>query len=273
MRDDESAVTVWGLIDAQLVTFPVVAEQLNAALLTFKVGREAAEACLATDAFDVVEQDGAVDVILALFEYVRGDWAPCNSIDVVFPVRRAGDPGGRIGLYMCPTVVSHAFNSEAAYWSMGVSRALGEVTVVADDDTVTFRAADPGHAPTTFRLPRGDDVSARQQWRTQAYTCIGGRAYAVPFELELPSEPLDTAAVAIELGTGPLADRLRSFGLPAQPTFAGWAESLTGRFHPGRELTTRASDTRPSTDGRSRQGLGRWPPGRKRRRPVHPRRS
>ena len=242
MREDREVVTVWGLIDAELVTFPVVAEELNAAVLTFTADRAAVEGCLPPDVFDVVDHDGAVDVILALFQYVRGDWAPCNSVDVAFPVRPAGDPGARVGLYMCPTLVSQAFNSEAAYWAMGVSRAVGHITVAVDGGIVTFRAADPGHAPTTFRLARGADPSARQLWRTRAYTCIGDRAYVVPFELELPSAPLDAGSVTVDLGTGPLADRLRALGLPAEPTFAAWAESLTGRFHQGEPLATAASE-------------------------------
>jgi hypothetical protein len=232
--EEGQAATIWGLIDAELVTFPVVAQELNAAIVTFSVPREAAEAALASDEFRVVDDGGGVDVVLALFEYRRGDWAPCNSLDIAFPVRPVG--GGRRGLYMCPTLVSHPFNSEAAYWTMGVSRSVGDIRVTIEDDTVTFAARNPGCHATTIRLPRGEVPAPRQLWTTRAYTSIAGHGYEVPFEMELPSRPLDVSEVSITLGTGPLADTLRLLGLPAPATFASWAESLTGTFHQGQPV-------------------------------------
>ena len=246
--EEGQAATIWGLIDAELVTFPVVAQELNAAVVTFSVPLEAAETALASDAFQVVEADDGVDVVLVLFEYRRGDWAPCNSLDIAFPVRPVG--GGRRGLYMCPTLVSHPFNSEAAYWTMGVSRSVGDIKVSVDDGTVTFAARNPGCHATTIRLPRGEVPAPRQLWSTRAYTSIGGQGYAVPFEMELPSRPLDVSEVSITLGTGPLADTLRMLGLPAPATFASWAEGLTGTFHQGQpvgELSSPAQAPEPTT--------------------------
>jgi hypothetical protein len=231
-----ASATVWGMIDAELVRFPVVADELNAAIVTFPTTRAAAEACMGSDAFEVVDAGGAVEVIVALFEYRRGDWAPCNSLDIAFPVRPVRAPDREAGIYMCPSLVNHPFNSEAAYWSMGVRRALGDLDVAYDDDTVTFTARDRGGTPSTVRLPRGVRRDHRRMLSTSAYTSLEGRAYAIPFEMELPASALDVAAVEITLGDGAIADTLRSLGLPAPLTYAGWAEGCTGRFHAGVQL-------------------------------------
>jgi hypothetical protein len=189
-----------------------------------------------TDAFEVVERNGQAEVIVALFESRRGDWAPCNSLDLAFYTRPVGGGPDEVGVYMCPTLVNQPFNSEAAYWTMGVSRSLAEIDVAYEPDVVTFSAQEPGGAPSTFRLPRGDGGSERTTFTTRAYTCIGDRHYAVPFEMELPTGPVDLGKVEVELGDGPVADALRTLGLPGPLTFAGWGEGLTGRFHAGRLL-------------------------------------
>jgi hypothetical protein len=229
----DTRVTVWGMIDATLVTFPVVADELNTGIVVFTTTRSAAEACLPTDAFEVIDVDGAVDVYVTLFEYVRGDWAPCNSVDIAFPAKPAGAPDDQAGVYLCPTVVNQRFSSEAAYWTMGVSRSLAEVDVSHAEESVTFTVRERGLPASTLRLPRGRRPREKRPVATLAYTCVGTQPYVIPFEMDLPMSALDAGEVTVELGRGPLADTLRSLGWPAPVTFACWGEGLTGRFHAG----------------------------------------
>jgi hypothetical protein len=221
------------MIDATLVTFPVVADELNTGIVAFTTTRSAAEACLRTDAFEVVDVDGAVDVYVTLFEYLRGDWAPCNSIDIAFPAKPVGAPDDQAGIYMCPAVVNQRFNSEAAYWTMGVARSLAEVDVTHADESVTFTVREQGLAASTIRLPRGRQPSEKRPVATLAYTLVDKKPYVIPFEMDVPMSTFDPGEVTVELGRGPLADTLRTLGWPAPLTFAGWGEGFTGRWQAG----------------------------------------
>lgn len=191
---------------------------------------------MGTDAFEVVDRAGRVDVFLTLFEYLRGDWAPCDSVDIAFPAKPAGAPDDQAGIYMCPTVVNYRFNSEAAYWAMRVSRSFARIDVAHEDRSVRFTIQEDGQRRSRITIPRAPGPARSRLTSTRAYTCIGDRPYVIPFEMELPGTPLDTADVHIELGGGPMADRLRALGWPAPVTFSGWGQGLTGRFHAGQAL-------------------------------------
>ena len=67
----------------------------------------------------------------------------------------------------------------------------------------------------------------------QSYSYLDGVAMSTTLEMDMGEMVPDPAAVRIELGTGVVADELRSLGLPATPDFASWGEHLAAVFHLG----------------------------------------
>ena len=53
---------------------------------------------------------------------------------------------------------------------------------------------------------------------------------ALPLTIELGTGFVDPAEVRIELGSSPVADELRSLGLPRAPDLAVWGEGLRAVF-------------------------------------------
>ena len=72
---------------------------------------------------------------------------------------------------------------------------------------------------------------------TVSYSYLHGEARETPLALELGTGMIDPADVAVELGSGPIADELRSLGLPKAPDFATWGTGLSGTFQPARPVT------------------------------------
>ena len=72
---------------------------------------------------------------------------------------------------------------------------------------------------------------------TVSYSYLDGRPYATTLEMELgPGVVDDPAEVSIEIGDGPVADELRSLGLPRTPDLVTWGEGLSATFHLGRPV-------------------------------------
>jgi hypothetical protein len=60
--------------------------------------------------------------------------------------------------------------------------------------------------------------------------------YATPLAIEMPSGMVDPDDVELTLGTGPIAEELRSLGLPKAPDFCTWGEDGCATFQLGHQV-------------------------------------
>lgn len=82
----------------------------------------------------------------------------------------------------------------------------------------------------TVHFPR--QVSSEPPSVTEAVTWsyIGSKPTELPLVIEVGSSMIDPAQIELTLGTGPVADELRSLGLPKSPDLAMYGEGLRGTF-------------------------------------------
>ena len=81
-------------------------------------------------------------------------------------------------------------------------------------------------------LPEGQPSSTE----TVTYSYLEGAPMELPLTIEMGSGVVDPASVRMELGEGPIADELRTLGLPTAPEMVLWGEGLRGTFLPPRPV-------------------------------------
>jgi hypothetical protein len=232
--------TIWGMIDARHIVFPAQAPCLNALTLMFTTPTERVVPLLAGDAYEVIEiSPGSVDVLLAMQEYVQGDWGPCNTTDLCIPVRPVGATAEDEldGLYLPEALINRRFNGEVAYWSMGIARRPATIEIARDGDDVIFTASEGERPTVTVRFPFAEPDAPPTVYEQRAYSYIDGEPYVVPFDIDFPQPVYDGTCVEVDVGTGRLADTLRSLGLPREADAYAWGTGMACTFHCPRPLS------------------------------------
>lgn len=223
--------TTWGEIQGRTITFPMEVEELRAATLLFTVPAAAATALLPGAAFEVVESHpGAAQLVIAACDYVRNPWGDYGELNLGFLARPVGAPPDVIGSFVYRMPVNQAFTCEAGNRVMGFPKTVEDLTVAYTDDAVTFRLAMDGHHVLTLGLPRAAPAGPPERVAATSYSYLDGVPYGTDLSMDMANGWVDPADVVLEVGDGPVADELRSLGLPCAPDVALWGEGLSATF-------------------------------------------
>lgn len=230
--------TVWGEIDGRTITFPMEVPVMDAATLVFSVPAAAAQALLPGDAFEVVDVGGdTAQFVLALVDYVDNPWGDYLEINLGFLARPVGAPEDLIGSFVYRMPVDQAFTCKAGNEVMGFPKTVEDLSRADADGRVTFAMHQDGELVLSVSFPAAEPAGEAGLVETVSYSYLHGEPYETPLALALGTGIIDPADVVIELGPGPIADELRSIGLPAAPDFATWGTGLAGTFQAARPVT------------------------------------
>ncbi len=234
------APVVWGEIDGQTITFPMEVTDFDAATMVFSVPADAAQALLPGDAFEVVAADGVAQLVVALCDYHENPWGDYLELNLGFLARPVGAADDVVGSFVYRMPVDQAFTCQAGNEVMGFPKTVEELSVSAADGRTTFAMTADGEPVLSVSFPTvdgaGADPGGAGRVETGSYSYLGGVPHETPLAMDLGTAVLDPADVVIELGAGPVADELRSLGLPKPPDFAAWGTGLTATFHLGHPL-------------------------------------
>jgi hypothetical protein len=221
---------LWGEIDGVPITLPVVVEEMRSATLTFTVPIEPARALLPGDAFEVAEMGpGEAMLVIALVDYVRNPWGDYGEVNLGLLAHPAGEPD-RVGAFVWRMPVDQEFTCAAGNQVMGLPKTVEDIAVDDTEHHVTFTLTMGGAMALRVRLPRAEPVGEPTAETTVTWSYLDGVPTAVPLTIELATGIVGGDEVDIELGTGVVADELRSLGLPKAPDLAMWGEGLSGTF-------------------------------------------
>lgn len=227
---DTAETTVWGEIDGQTITFPMVVEEMNQATLTFTVPLAAAQALIPGDAYTVLDLgDGNALFVLALVDYIRNPWGDYTEVNLGLIAHPTGEPE-RAGAFVYRMPVNQEFTKKAGNDVLGLPKTVEDLTFEYTDDSVTVVLNTDGQHALTVRIPRPAPDGAPIPTEATTYSFLDGTPMQIPLTIDLGTGPIDPADVTIELGSSPVADELRSLGLPTAPDTAAWGEQLTGTF-------------------------------------------
>ncbi len=234
----EPAVVTWGEIQGRTITFPMEVTAMDAATIGFTVPLDAASRLLPGDAFEIVETaPGSAQLIIALCDYVENPWGDYLEINLGFLARPAGAPADVIGSFVYRMPVDQAFTCQAGNEVMGFPKTVEDLSVTREGDRVTFAMHDDGRLVLAVTFPAAAPMGDPSRVDAVSYSYLDGRPYGTPLSMDMGTGFIDPADVVVELGEGPIADELRSLGLPCAPDFATWGEGLTATFQLGTPVT------------------------------------
>lgn len=220
----------WGTIDGVSIDFPMVVDEMHQLTLTYSVPLDAAQALLPGEAFQVLEvaPDSAM-LIIALVDYVKNPWGDYNEINLGLLSHPVGEPE-RSGAFVWRMPVNQEFTMRAGNEVLGLPKTVEDLTYEYSAESVTVHMAHDGAKAMTVHFPR--QVSSEPPSVTEAVTWsyIGSKPTELPLVIEVGSSMIDPAQIELTLGTGPVADELRSLGLPKSPDLAMYGEGLRGTF-------------------------------------------
>lgn len=228
--------TVWGAIDGRQIVFPMEVPEFHAATLLFSVPAAAAAALLPGDDFEVIEvAPGTAQFVVAACDYLRNPWGDYRELNLGFLARPTGGRG-EDGSFVYRMPVDQEFTCKAGNEVMGFPKTVEVIDTTYGDDTVTFSLTMGGHPTLTLRLPRAEPAGAPTRIDAVSYSYLRGVPYATTLSMDMGTGVVDPADVVVEVGEGPVADELRSLGLPKAPDMATWGEGLSATFHLGRPV-------------------------------------
>lgn len=220
----------WGEIDGVSIDFPMVVEDMRQLTLTYTVPIEPARRLLPGDAYEVVEvAPGQAMFLVALVDYVTNPWGDYNEVNLGLLAHPAGQPE-RAGAFVYRMPVDQEFTMKAGNAVLGLPKTVEDLTYDYDGDTVTVRLASGDDEVMTVRFPRTLTEDAPTAAETVTYSYLDGVPTELPLTIEMGAAVIDPAQVEMTLGTGEIADELRSLGLPCAPDMAVYGEELAGTF-------------------------------------------
>lgn len=229
-----TTTTTWGSIQGQEITFPMEVDAFNAATLGFSVPAAAAAALLPGDAFEIVEvAPGTAQLIVSLVDYRENPWGDYNEVNLGFLARPAGAGEDVIGSFVYRMPVDQEFTCLAGNQVMGFPKTVMVIDATYTDTHVTFELRDGDAVALAVTVPRAEATGDPMRFDTVSYSYLAGVPQQTPLAMDLATGSVDPSDVALTLGTGPIADELRTLGLPKAADFASYGEQLTAIFQLG----------------------------------------
>jgi hypothetical protein len=227
---------VWGEIDGQTITFPMEVTDFDAATFVFSVPADAAQALLPGTDFEVIATDGVAQFVVALCDYHENPWGDYLEVNLGFLARPAGAGDEVLGSFVYRMPVDQAFTCKAGNDVMGFPKTVEVLRVERRDGRVTFGMDVDGATEfeLSFALPTQDGEPSRVE--TGSYSYLGGDPYETPLSMDMGTGIVDVSTVEIVLGSGVVADELRTLGLPTVPDFGSWGTGLTATFQLGHPI-------------------------------------
>lgn len=234
-KEAETNETVWGEIQGQTITFPMVVTSANIATVLFTVPTAAAAALVPGNDFEIVESvPGSTQLIIAACDYIENPWGDYREINIGFLAKPVGSGPEAAGSFIYRMPVDQAFTCEAGNKVMGFPKTVEQITTEYHHDVVVFDLAFGGRPTLHLTIPRVPADGPPTRLSAVSYSYLDGTPYATMLEMDMGSGIVaDPSTVGVELGEGPVADELRSLGLPAVPDLASWGEGLGAVFHLG----------------------------------------
>jgi hypothetical protein len=211
----------------------------NAATLLYSVPAAAAAALLPGDAFEIVEvAPGVAQLIVAACDYVANPWGDYNELNLGFLARPAGAPADVIGSFVYRMPVNQAFTCAAGNQVMGFPKTVEQLdaSYTKASASASFRLTTADGFALALTVPRAAATGAPERIEAVSYSYLDGKPYGTTLSMDMGTGYVDPADVVLELGSGPIAEELRSLGLPTAPDLCTWGESLSATFLLGEAL-------------------------------------
>lgn len=240
-------------IQGRSVTLPVEIRVARSWAATFTVDAKAAQVLIAHTGLEVAQmRPGKAIASLAAVRYEDGDLDRYNEVAVAFVVRRHDAPEttsarkaievarNRTGVYIHHLPVDQGFTLEAGRTIWGYPKFLADIDIVERPDAARITLRHDGAHVLTLTVRRGIKV-----WfglpNLPTYTFMDGVLRRTAWETFPEGTRARVGGAALELGTHPIADELRSIGLPHRAVMTTTVPNVRARFGAAEVVTPTAA--------------------------------
>ncbi len=227
----------------QQVEMPVCVRDASSAAATFAVSAAAARRLIPSDRLELPELwPGRALCSLAAIQYRDNDLGQYNEVSIAFFVRERGAPRGlpyvglvrdflrgQVATYIHRLPVDGRFTCEAGRSIWGFPKTVEEIEISRAGARSTCRLVADGEHALTLSVPCGGTRRLPDAPMT-TYTFIDGALHKTVFASGGEGVGFRLGGAELTLGRHPIADELRSLGLPKRALMTMWMEKMRGRF-------------------------------------------
>ena len=238
------------VIQGREVRLPVEVRDATAAVAYYLVPTAAAQRLLAPAGLRIAQVlPGRTLCSIGAIEYKDCDLGTYYEIAVTFVVREPGERTlpyvgtvlgllrGSLGAYIHQLPVNGSFTCEAGNTIWGFPKIVTEIELSTNDGVRTAVLRADGQHVLSHSVPVGGTRSFHE--RTQvSYAYRDGILYKTPSVMSGEGVGMRRGGADLELGTHPIADELRTLGLPKRAIFSTFISKMTGLFYAAEQLNT-----------------------------------
>jgi len=233
------------LIQGRRVTFPVVVRDAASGAVTYLVPTGAVERLVRGRELEVIEVlPGQTLFSLAIIDYRDNDLGDYNEVSLTFFARPRGERpsvgipylGNVVDFFRSalPTFiwklpVDQAFTCEAGAGIWGFPKTVERIELEDAGGRRTCRLLMDHQHVLTVSVPRGGRRELPEQLLT-TYSYVGGVLHRTRFVSGARGMSFTLGGADLILGTHPIADDLRTLGLPKRALASVWMEHQHARF-------------------------------------------
>jgi hypothetical protein len=235
-------------IQGRRVDFPVEVRDATSGAATFIVSSKAASR-LIPDAFEIAEIfPGRGICSIAMVDYHDNDLGDYDEMAIGFMVYEKGKGtrvpylgtlrnllSGRLDSHIIHMPVDQSFTCDAGSTIWGYPKTVQEIEIEYWSDRAQARLVYDGAHALTLTVPRGGARSV-EGGSLSTLSLIEGVPHRTTASQSIEGMGLSFGGAKIELGSGPLADELRSLGLPKRALMCAWIEKMRASFAPPEKL-------------------------------------
>ncbi len=233
------------VIQGREVTLPVHVAHARAGMALFAADATRVGAELPSGLAPVVTRPGRTVIALLTVQYVDnplGDYAEGVVASVVRPSTEPGAvaslrdvAAGRYGIFVHHMPVSQSFTREAGERIWGFPKTVDTLDLRQSPRRGGLRWATDDGEVFELTVPRGGRLPVPAQTST-AYTFHGGVVWRTPLSMTGTGMRVGPGGARLRLGTHPVADQLRRFGLGRRALATSWVDHATMDFQAAEPL-------------------------------------
>ncbi len=231
------------LIQGRTVTMPCIVRDACSATASWVVSSRAAQKLLPGPELEVAEvMPGRGLLSIACVDYRDNDLGDYNEVSIALFVRERGPRSGipYVGTALdmmrghLPTCIIHlpvnqSFTCEAGQTIWGFPKTVDEIEFDTTGERALCTWNRGGHNVLRVSMPIGGTRSFPEQTLC-TYSYINGQLHKTEFASSADDLGVQLGGADIELGADPIADELRSLGLPKRALMSMWMGKMRGRF-------------------------------------------
>ncbi len=230
-------------IQGRTVTMPCIVRDACSATATWLVSSRAAQALLPGPELQIAEVvPGRGLLSISCIDYRDNDLGDYNEVSIAFYVRRRGERGkvpylgavvdmmrGLLPTHIIHLPVNQSFTCEAGQVIWGFPKTVDEIELDTSGDRARCVWDKDGQNVLKISLPMGGSRDFPEQ-ELCTYSYIDGVLHRTSFASSAENLGIRMGGVRLALGAHPIADELRSLGLPKPALMSMWLGKMRGRF-------------------------------------------